>query len=748
MTARHRLPALLFCLFCIPVVRHVKTAWAGETVLWRIGANDNKSDEFTGTSFPDSLDIPADWPTRTQWPQFPPHVDGSKKGKVDVAFGFDLDKAPVNGAIFRFKTINASSVVTELAVFANELPCGILQMLGTESFCPKEMRFGNTFSVYVPPDFLKPGRNTLRLTKLGQPYNRQNFSFTSFTWDYMELAAPDAPVADPVHSRPVHIGLAWGDFGASKPQFEAEEKAWEWTGIAYSGNPVRVLFWNDTWGDVTKPKTWGLVKEPLAYLQAIRQYHMRTIVDFANLGSHRKTGQTWTTTDGELTDHWKKQFDALFAGFGSYLDYYEICNEPCMGISDVPMSAALATAKYLKQTKPDHMKLAAPGWTFGGGRGEPENWDADVNNRKAIEAYCDAGNGHAYGDSYRKDHGGSFIENIRTYGKDGLTLDNGFPREMISTEMGTARHFHTDLREFAVEKQSHASIMDRIHRAYLGSFDLYCHFSFAMDPQCILMEGGKLLDPSTWISSDFKLPADPNLPREQTPMQILRRMVLAYSTHGSPLRYVYINPDQVKTQLVYFRAVDTSTLPLLSGETSVPKKILLSFVNFSDQPRRMGVRVTLPRPGVYTGVRIGADDSYLAARSVVALVASPSADIVETVGPLEAIGYTLEHDTTLAQVPPAPAAPCALTAKPGSIGKLAYVHLAWQPQAGAEQIKIQRSEDGVRFVQVDSIKGDGSSYDDASPAGPFRGKHYVYRLRAANRAGESAPSDPVSVETP
>ena len=225
------------------------------------------------------------------------------------------------------------------------------------------------------------------------------------------------------------------------------------------------------------------------------------------------------------------------------------------------------------------------------------------------------------------------------------------------------------------------------------------------------------------------------------------RLALAYATHGAPLPYTYTNPDEVRDRLVYFRAVDTSALPPLRGSGGEADKVLLSFVNFSREPQTLGVRVTMPREGVYAGTRFGPEEQYLAARSRVQVAASPAADLVETLGPGEAVQYILTRDPDLTEPASIPEAPTDLRAEPGKIGKIGYVRLAW-PGGPADEVKIQRSADGERFLQIDAIPGTETSYEDASRTGPEQGMAYWYRVKAASASGESGFSKVVRVEIP
>jgi hypothetical protein len=521
-------------------------AAAEDTVLWRVGLRDDSSSEFTGQAFPALYPIPTDWAQRSQWPEFAPQVTGqpdrhAASDKLDTTFQYSLPTVPAHGAVFRFKTLNASSFVTEVAVFANGLPCGILQMVGTEGWLGEEQkgrRFGNTHAAYIPPEFFRTGNNTLRIEKLGHPYCRENFNYCSVTLDCLELVALSRPATEPLHSRLVHIGSQLGEF-----------------------------HYND-------------------------------------------------------------------------------------------------------------------------------------------------------------------------------------PREYINTEMGTHRRVHIDFMNLGVNHALNASMHDRIFRAHIGFCDVFLNFAtFPFgDVEFRTIEGDQY-QPETWVAAEFEPKEEFRQHAQDSRVKVFRRLALAYATHGKPLPYVYPDERQVQNQLVYFRGVDTSTLPPLPGSGGKSKKVLLNFVNFSQVERTMTVRVTLPLVGIYAGVRFGPDDQYLAARSLSQLQATPEVPLTETLGPGEAIQYVLEKDERLTQLAACPAAPTNLRATGGKIGKLGYAKLAWDC-GPADEIKIQRSADGIRFLQIDAIPAAQHAYEDASRTGPEPGRAYWYRVKAATARGESASSDIIRVEIP
>ena len=713
---------------------------AQETVLWRIGLKDNSSAEFTGTSFPASYTVPQDWATRTAWPDFPPKSEAnpkSRSGKLDTEIHYDLAQVPKHGLVMRLKTVNSSSFVTELAVFANGLPCGILQTVGTEAWGSSGLKFGNTYQVYIPREFLQNGDNRLRIRKLGHPFNRDGFEGLSVTLDWLELAAPAAPVAEPLHSRYVRIGAAWGTFEINGGTVACEPKSWEWLGTAWCGNPIRVSFWANTWAGITHPRE---------YLETARQYNMCTVVDYSHCMPTRRTGMPeWTDAKGELHPVWRKKLDDLLAKYGDLFQYYEVTNEPCMGITDASMAATLAVARHLHEHKPKHMKVSAPAFTYGGGVGDPKDWDLSAENRRKVEAFCDTTNGHAYGNSYAQNRG-NLVETIRTFSDRGV-IENGFPKEFINTEMGVVLKWHRDAENLGVKDQSNASILDRIHRAHVGFCDLFLHFT-TFGPDDVRLLGGKTYEPETWVSNQFAKTGPNHDQPQDSPLSVLRRMTLAYATHGRPLPYEFVQRDEVENRLVYFRAVDTSSLAPLPGSGATSKKILLSFVNFSREDQTLRVRVTFPESGVYRGTRFGAEDQYLAAKSDLGLDASPQAVVVESLGPGESVEYILERDPALARAIAVPAAPTDLRVEGGRIGKIGFARLRWKNVAADAVCKVQRSDDGKRFLQVDEVAAGVADYEDASADGPAPGKTYFYRIKASGRGGDSPACAAVKVDIP
>ncbi|NIM15161.1 MAG: hypothetical protein GTO45_24620, partial [Candidatus Aminicenantes bacterium] len=84
--------------------------------------------------------------------------------------------------------------------------------------------------------------------------------------------------------------------------------------------------------------------------------------------------------------------------------------------------------------------------------------------------------------------------------------------------------------------------------------------------------------------------------------------------------------------------------------------------------------------------------------------------------------------------PTPPAAPTNLTAT-ASLVNCNLIDLAWTDNSDNEtSFKIERSDDGINFSQIDTVGADVTSYPDTTVAGNTT---YYYRVRASNSAGDS-----------
>ncbi len=513
-------------------------------------------------------------------------------------------------------------MVPEVAVFSNDKLMGILQIIGTESprtGAPARM-YGNTYKVYIPKEFLKVGPNTLKLQKLPNTYALQstNYTYLTIDFDYFGLTGLGQIPSEPIHSRLIWLGSANGTFWADQTTVDNDPLTWEWFGIAHSGNPMRAAFWSNRNGSPQAAKR-------LEWLEKAKEYHMSPVLDYLSDKLSSRHLPDWVDANGELTAPKKAILDAAFAQWGPYIQYYEISNEPCMNITDAALAAEMALVAYIHKTKPAHVKLAAPGYTYGGKHGLPVDWDIDAANRIALEANCDLSGGHSYGTRFIKPDGSVLMETIDTQGTgDPKRITNGFPKEILITESGTVDDHHIDFKSVGVSPDNlYSSCYDKNLRSSIAYADRILNFSTFGEPtegtDHLCMLGSRTIDPQSWSAQAF-----PKSPSSEKKLSIFRRLACAYATHGKPLPYIYLNDDDVKNQLVYFRAVDTSTLPPMPGNGHVPNKILLNFVNFdTNTQHRMHMQVTFPATGIYVGTRFDGSDRYADAKSDVKVDATP-----------------------------------------------------------------------------------------------------------------------------
>ena len=596
-----------------------------DTLLWRIGQADNSSHEFTGHGVPATFEIPAGWAARKTWPEWPTQSGSPDLFTSDISF--NVTSIPPNAGRLMFKTIWASAAVPELAVWCNGNPCGIIQ-IGGASFPgyggdwkkTAGRQWRKTYHLTIPREFFTVGKNTLRLQKLGHPYNRGLGLFLGFGWDYFALLSVGAPVADAWHGKPVWMGVQPGHFEIKDGEVAVEAAADKWLGVAYSGNPQRVGFWSDL--PAMQPRR-------LEYLKALQALDMTVVLD----GLHcRNTKPDHLAADGTLNADDRASLDDIFARYGALFHYYELCSEPCTGLTNASLAYVKAAAAYVAKIKPAQVKLAPPGYAFGGGQGTPVNWDDGDHdqNRRDLEALCQTLNGHSYGLSFAYKNG-SLIENIDTH-SGGMPMSEGWPKEMLATACGS-RDEDGDVAE--IGGNLHASLFDRNLRGHIAFCDRFTAFSLWEDLPFTFLTGDRL-KPETWKARGVGSDAD-------TRVTLFRRLALAYATHGRPLPYTYLNAAAVANQLVYFRAVDTSSLAPLPGSGATSRKILVSLVNFDlQQPHEMQVRARFPRAGDYIGERFGPEANYVLARREVTVAADPSFDFLVPLGPGESVQFILE----------------------------------------------------------------------------------------------------------
>ncbi len=612
----------LRCCLCLLLLAPVAFA---DTLLWRIGQADNSNQEFTGHGVPATFEIPADWAARKTWPEWP--TQSGSPGLFTSDITFNVAAIPPNAGELMFKTIWASAAVPELAVWCNGNPCGIIQ-IGGASFpgygddwkksAGREWR--KTYRLTIPREFFIVGKNTLRLQKLGHPYNRELGLHLGFGWDYFALLSVSVPLAEAQHGKPVWMGVQPGPLEIKDGQVAAGAAADKWLGVAFCGNPQRVSFW---------PELTESQPRRLEYLEALKALNMSVILGGL---SCRNTKPDHLAADGALKPDDRAYLDGIFSRYGALFQYYELCDEPCAERTNASFAYVKAAAAYVAKSKPATVKLAPPGYAFGGGQGTPVNWDDGDHDlqRRELEALCQTMNGHSYGLSFAY-KGGSLIENIDTHGG-GMPMSEGWSKEMLATACGS-RDEDADMPE--IGGNLHASLFDRNLRGHIAFCDRFIAHALWEDAPFSFLTGDRF-KPETWKARGVGSDAD-------TRVKLFRRLALAYATHGRPLPYTYLNAAAVANQLVYFRAVDTSSLAPLPGSGATSRKILVSLVNFDlQQPHEMQVRARFPRAGDYTGERFGPDANYALARREVTVAADPSFDFLVPLGPGESVQFIHE----------------------------------------------------------------------------------------------------------
>jgi hypothetical protein len=358
--------------------------------------------------------------------------------------------------------------------------------------------------------------------------------------------------------------------------------------------------------------------------------------------SQTTNSNDWTVdASGNLLSGPRTEITNFWNTYKNYFQYYELSNEPTMQFSNESFSAHKVVADYLNTIKPASTRIVAPGYNYGfQNYGSPAGWDRDNNLLRDLETRVQATNGHSYGNSYWVRDGNSLGETIDTYKSqfpNGFV--NGFPKEFVNSEFGTADGWADEFHDIPLSERK-ATLFDRITRAHLAFGSKSVCYGANDHGGGFQLFDGALSTPSAWT---YHLDAtDP----AQTPrMKIFRQYALAYSTHGRPIPFTFLNPGDVQNKLVYVRAVDTSAISALPNSFAKSNKVLLNFVNFDKVSQNVSVRFTMPIAGTYSGERFGAQNSYNAARSNVSFNANRTVDISVVLGPRESVQYILTRPT-------------------------------------------------------------------------------------------------------
>ncbi|NHN29925.1 hypothetical protein G9U52_08760 [Paenibacillus sp. S3N08] len=690
--------------------------------LWLLGKPDDSFQDLgnanTGSQ---TYTISANSDKSTGWMGVPSGLN--KLINPSFSIQYSLESIPEYGVHLQFKVLDAYKAVPQMAVFTNRLLSGIVQIAGI-SGTTSNYPFKKTYELYIPKEQLQLGNNELKLNAISCLYcSPAEDSYLWWKWDYIGMKALSAPAEEPIHGSYVASGTS-----VNNMEFYYDEGAvrhlpyvLKWMGIAYSGNVMRT-------GCATDVK--NACSAIGAYYETLRDYNTQAV------SFHLHTGNIKLKSDGTLPDDARDKLYNYVKNYGSLFQYYEIDNEP--GLFNRSKAVNLAIAKWLNTNIPilaPHMKTVAPGWAYApqyqvkacknqlpNGKlqcGEPDGWESDPLQRKELEDVTDLTNGHSYGSSYVDNAGGSFVENLKTFGG----AEDGFPKLMLNTEYGTSDN-HFDDKKFGA-MDSKAAVFDRIVRAHIGSADMFTHHA-AFYPGYSLFETGYNLNnhnPSTTRIYG-------NSSETATRAGIMRRLNLTYATHGKPLVYQVTNAGELQDKLVYFRGVDTSSLEPLPGSGGTSDKILLNIINFETSTQTMAVKVVMPEQTVYEGERFGLGRTYEEARTYVSgLEASPDLELKETLGPGEAVQYILTRSEDVK-----PQAPAWVKAEPVQRHS---IELNWMESAGAKSYEVWRSGKTDESYELIAANVPQTYFIDSST---LAGLKYRYVIKVS---GTTEPSQAV-----
>lgn len=696
--------------------------------IWTLGKPDDSDLEFGKESAaPISYTVSSD----EQQPGNSVPQGLNKSLNSTFSIHYSLAEIPEYGVHFRVKILDAHKSVPQMAVFSNNMLSGIIQIAGVGG-TSSTYEYKKLYELYIPKEQLQLGNNVLKLSAEGCLSCRADENkFLWWKWDYLSLDALAAPAEEPIHGRYVESGTKVSNLSFYYDQGAVKHLPYvlKWLGIAYSGNVMRVDCATDVKDGCSSIKP---------YYETLRDYNTQAVA------LHLHTGNIKLKDDGTLPADAENKLSDYVKQYGSMFQYYEIDNEP--GLFNRSKSVNLAIAKWLKTNLPvmaPHVKTVAPGWAYAPeysmrtcrnqttsgvfSCGDPDGWEGDPNQRMELEEMTDLTNGHAYGTSYVNNKDGSLLENMRTFGG----AEDGLQKLMLNTEYGTSDS-HLDPTEYGAA-EPHAAVFDRILRAHIGFADMFMQHA-AFYPEYALFEPG--IDLNTQNPAQMQI--HKNSLENDTRVGVMRRLNLAYATHGKPLVYEVTNKPELSDKLVYFRGVDTSTLPALPGSGGKSNKILLNFVNFESTPQTIQVKVTMPESAIYEGERFGAGDTYESARSYLSgLEAAPELAFKETLGPGEAVQYILSRADGVK-----PVAPSWIQAKPA---QQHAIELSWNESEVAQTYDVLRKsgldEDNYEVI---AEQVEGTEFVDTNTR---IGNQYLYQIRLSGTNEVSQPAAAIATDS-
>lgn len=694
------------------------------TVLWQLGQHNGSAAEFAAAGSRDAVSafsIPTAAVKAAELKSLPSGLRGDTEPVLSLTY--KLDKIPANGVLFRVNILDAYKAIPQMGVFSNRQLSGIIQIAGV-SGTGSAYTYRKSYELYIPKEQLQVGSNELKLRSVRGLYSSEmEDQYDWWTWDDLSLEALKAPIKEPIHGSYTLTGTM-----VNNKQFYFDEGATshlpyilKWLGIAYSGNIMRTSCASDV----------GLSCSDMEnYYKVLKDYNMQAVALYLY------TGDIKLKADGTLPEDAQKKLTDYFTKYSPYFQYYEVDNEP--GLFNRSKAVNLAIADWLNEkgkTIAPHLQTVAPGWAYwpsysedscGNQKGsvkqcgDPDGWERDPEQRKELEDVTDLTNGHSYGESYIFANGGSFTENLKTFGG----AADGLPKKMLTTEFGTSDS-HVDAYQYGAAERTSA-VFDRIMRAHIGYADLFVQHAAFFKNFSLFKYGFNLEDHDPAKTEIYYTKEG-----EDSRVSIMRRLSLAYATHGAPLTYQITNKPQLADKLVYVRAVDTSALEPLAGSGATSNKVLVNFVNFENTPQTVTVKVTMPEKTVYEGERFGAGDTYEQSRSYISgAAASPVLEFTEKLGPGEAVQYILQPSDELPDTAPQGFKATAI--------KGMSIKLNWLEAPGASY-EVLRAEGTGGDLKLIASGIQNTEYTDKNLR---EGTLYTYAVRVA---GSGVMSDKVQI---
>ncbi len=713
--------------FVRQAVRGIAPGTEGAETLWRIGLADASAGEFGDfASGGGNVSIPADWATRTGWLDFAKGLKADTNGSTTLTF--HLEQVPAYGLRFSFKTLDAYKSTPQLAVYANGIMAGLVQVAGINGSNAVDaqglpLAFKETYQLYIPKELLVQGANTLKLQiDRGLYADSSGDPYLWLIWDYLKLERLTEEAVEPLHGRYIHMGTNISDvFAFSNNQARMLPQLTEWLGIAYSGNWMRLPFWSGG------PENWS--SDGRNYLLTLRELNLNPLMDY--FGGEMKDNAQLKA--GTVPASIRQGYEEFVAKFGDLYTDLEIQNEP--GLFGWSQSSILALAQYLQETKgglQPSLRIIAPGWAYWPTNGTPAGWERDPAQRRPIEELSDMTNGHSYGGSgVSQARGGVLPETLLTYPEG----NGSIPKEMVISETG-GNDKQVDSTMFGTYNNRYAAVFDREMRANIAYADhIIQHAAF-------FKEGSE--DPVVFGLFNHNINWNTHRPEEtvawpnnheagETRLKTFRRLAAAYATHGTPLAYDYTVKSAVMNKKVIFRAVDTSGLGT-SATGASSDKVLLNFVSFEKEPVTVSVYVRMPEAAVYTGSRYGEGDAYAQAMVRIGSLQTDAGGYLtleETVNPGETIQYILAKKDL---VPPS--APAGLTAEAVSYKQ---IRLSWS--AAADNAKIAGYYIYRGGERINTVPAAVRTYSDFTVA-PLSA--YTYKIQAFDESYNVSGFSPLS----